>query len=444
MATTKTVTTVKTIVATEATAKHKWGVSVAEDLPGTVKFAVPKPFEPAAFYTKLRSYLSKQRGTNVIDADTFIAHVGAEHAAQVVKLIEHAAAFVSVTPFTRKTTKPELPKFTVKLDAKYSAEAKEARVVAGAITLVRELQDTPSDSLWPDVFAKRFEKEAKGLKNVKVTILDKKALVAKKMGMLLGVNKGSKHEAKLLVIEYTGAPSSKAKFAYVGKGICFDSGGMNLKTGGHMRTMKYDMSGAAIVCATVLAAACNKVKANLVAVAPLTENLLSNEAQRPDDIVTAYNGLTVEIDNTDAEGRLVLGDAIAYAAKDLKATRIFDVATLTGAMIYALGSTFTGCWSTSDSAWKAFAAAAKAAAEPVWRMPLHEDFDQALESKLADVVNCAKGPGAGSSTAAAFLCKFREGVDLVHLDIAATAGIDGLGQGVMVRALYEQAKEFDA
>lgn len=193
------------------------------------------------------------------------------------------------------------------------------------------------------MFAKRFEKEAKGLKNVKVTILDKKALVAKKMGMLLGVNKGSKHEAKLLVIEYTGAPSSKAKFAYVGKGICFDSGGMNLKTGGHMRTMKYDMSGAAIVCATVLAAACNKVKANLVAVAPLTENLLSNEAQRPDDIVTAYNGLTVEIDNTDAEGRLVLGDAIAYAAKDLKATRIFDVATLTGAMIYALGSTFTGC-----------------------------------------------------------------------------------------------------
>lgn len=161
------------------------------------------------------------------------------------------------------------------------------------------------------------------------------------LNLLYGVNKGSERECRFLVVEYLNNKSSKEKFAYVGKGITYDSGD-ELKTGPHMRNMKYDMSGAAIVVSTVLALAKNKVKTNVVALAPLTENLIGPKAQRPDDIVVAYNKKTVEIDNTDAEGRLVLADAISYAALDVKATRIFDVATLTGLMSYILGKTYTG------------------------------------------------------------------------------------------------------
>ena len=332
----------KTIEAKKAT-KNTYGVERKLDIPNsTVAFNVPLPFQSDVFYQKFREYLKAQYDTNVIDVDSFIKVIGTKAAEQVISIIVSAVEFVEAIPYTKKTTKIEKPQFVLKVDNSYKTFVNEAIVLSKSMTLVRELQDTPSDVLYPETFVKRFESEFKNVNNVKLTVLNKKDLVAKKMGMLLGVNKGSLNEAKLLVIEYQGNPKSKAKFAYVGKGITYDSGGMNIKTLSHMRTMKYDMSGAAIVCATTLALAKNKVKANIVAVAPLTENLLSPTAQRPDDIVIAYNGKSVEIDNTDAEGRLVLGDAISYAAKNLKVTRIFDVATLTGAMIYALGNTYTG------------------------------------------------------------------------------------------------------
>lgn len=431
----------KTIVAKLSNKKDaKNGVEASKDLPGTVEYFLTLPFDSATFYKSFRDYLQKQTDTNVIDLDSFINVVGNEKLNDIISIVVAAVEFVEVTPFCKKTKKNPKPEFVLIVKKNYEPIVKEAQTVANSMTLVRELQDTPSDVLYPEVFVERFKKEFKNVKGVKVTILNKKDLKAKKMGMILGVNKGSIHEAKMLVVEYLGNPKSKNRFAYVGKGITYDSGGMNLKPGQHMRTMKYDMSGAAIVSATVLAIAKNKLKTNVISVAPLTENLLSNQAQRPDDIVIAYNGKSVEIDNTDAEGRLVLGDAISYAAKDLRANRIFDVATLTGAMIYALGNTYTGVWATNDEHWEEFAKAGKCAGENLWRLPLHDDYLKMLDSKLADICNSVSRPEAGSSRAAMFLTQFREGVDLVHCDIAGTADTAGLGEGVLVRTLYNQAK----
>lgn len=430
----------KTIIAVNKKTEKIYGVDHKLDFPGNVEFNIVLPFESDVFFKKFCKYLNSLYDTNVIDLDSFIDVIGQENDKQIINLIVSAVEFVESIPYTRKTTKIEKPNFILKtINSKYKNLINEALVIAKAMTLTRELQDTPSDVLYPQTFVERFQKEFKNLNNVKITVLNKKQIEAKKMGMLLGVNKGSVHEAKLLVVEYNGNPKSKNRFAYVGKGITYDSGGMNLKPGNHMRTMKYDMSGAAIVTATVLALAKNKAKVNVVSVAPLTENLPGPTAQRPDDIVIAYNGKSVEIDNTDAEGRLILGDAITFAAKDLKATRIFDVATLTGAMIYSLGNTYTGVWATNDKHWKQLYSASKYAGESVWRLPLHEDYLKTLDSQIADIVNCASKPGPGSSSAAMFLTQFREGVDLVHLDIAGTADVNGMGQAIMLRTLYWQA-----
>lgn len=433
----------KTIAAKKATAKQGYGVDRKIDLPGNVEFNVVIPFVSDTFFTKLRNYLNAQYDENLIDVDSFVDLVGEQNAEQIINLIVAAIEFVESIPYSKKTKKAEKPSFILKINKKYEKFVAPSLNIAKAMTLVRELQDTPSDILYPETFVERFKKEFKNISGIKISVLDKKQIAAKKMGMLLGVNKGSIREAKLLVVEYLNNPKSKNRFAYVGKGITYDSGGMNIKTGSYMRTMKYDMSGAAIVVATVLALAKNKVKTNVIAVAPLTENLPSPTAQRPDDIVIAYNGKSVEIDNTDAEGRLILGDAITYAAKDLKATRIFDVATLTGAMLYSLGNTYSGVWATNDAHWKAVYKASQFAGEPIWRLPLHEDYLKTLDSSLADLVNCASKPGPGSSSAAMFLTQFTEGVDLVHMDIAGTADINGLGQAVLLRTLYWQAVNQD-
>lgn len=432
----------KTIVAVAAKKNTEIGVDKKKDLANsTVEFVIKKPYNSSDLFKQIRTYLSAQTGVNLIDVDSFVSAVEASDSSHVVHWVVNAVEYAEVIPFSKKTKKPEKPEFVLKFNPKLDKVVKEAVVVANATTLVRELQDTPSNELYPQTFVERFVKEFKGVKNVKVTVLDKKEIQAKKMGMLLGVNKGSVHECKLLVVHYEADKSSKERFAYVGKGICYDSGGMNLKPGAYMRSMKYDMSGAAVVMGTVLALAKNEVKTNVVAVAALTENLLSNQAQRPDDIVIAYNGKSVEIDNTDAEGRLVLGDAISYAAKDLKATRIFDVATLTGAMLYALGNTYTGVWATNDKHWQELESAASIAAEAVWRLPLHQDYLEMLNSQVADIANSASRPEAGSSRAAMFLTQFCEGVDLVHLDIAATAeSAVKTGEGVILRTLYQQAK----
>ena len=313
-------------------------------------------------------------------------------------------------------------------------------VFAEAETFVRDLQTTSPNILNSETMAAKIVENFKGIDGLSVKVIGKKEIEELGMGLFLSVNRASAFEAQLVVVEYNGAPSSNEKTVLVGKGIMFDSGGYNIKTGRFMTGMKFDMSGAAIVGATVKVAAQLKANTNVAAVLPLTDNVIAADASRPDTVWTAMNGKTVEINNTDAEGRLVLADAITYAAKNLNATRIADVATLTGAVISALGDTYTGVWSSTDEAWADVQSAAKKANEPVWRMPLHSDYLKFMKgSKVADLFNTDLSGKAGSSSAAMFLMEFNEGVEHVHFDIAATADTNHVAQAPIIRTLFELA-----
>ncbi|MDC4163421.1 leucyl aminopeptidase [Mycoplasma sp. T363T] len=411
---------------------------------GIVLFEFMSHYDGVKLYKKLVEMFCAQKDKVEVDVDSFLSLVEKDigiDSETVALSLACAIEYASVIPFTRKTKPDTKPSFVIKVTKDYKPIYDAAKNIAQAMTLSRRLQDTPSDVLYPESFVEIFKEEFKDLKNIKISVYNREQVKKMGLNLLYGVNKGSDRECRFLVVEYLNNKASKEVFAYVGKGITYDSGGMNLKTGPHMRHMKYDMSGAAIVMSTVLALAKNKIKTNVIALAPLTENLIGPKAQRPDDIVVAYNKKTVEIDNTDAEGRLVLADAISYAALDLKATRIFDVATLTGLMSYILGKTYTGIFSTSDKYWEEFKKNAEDAGEPVWRLPMHKDYLETLKTPLADIANSTNSPHAGSSRAAMFLNEFAEGVDLIHCDIAGTGSDQaGLGLSPMLRALYQQAK----
>ncbi|MCK5867274.1 MAG: leucyl aminopeptidase family protein, partial [Mycoplasmataceae bacterium] len=237
-------------------------------------------------------------------------------------------------------------------------------------------------------------------------------------------------------------PSSKEKTTYVGKGIMFDSGGYSIKTGRHMSGMKYDMSGSAIIAGAMKLISKNKPKANISAVLMLTDNSIGTSARSVDGVDISMSGKTVEVNNTDAEGRLVLADGITYAIKKLNTTRIIDVATLTGAVLVALGNTYTGVWTTEEKDWETVSKAAKVKDELVWRLPFHEDFDKYIKnSKIADLRNTDFTGKGGSSSAAGFLRHFTEGKPFVHFDIAGTADVNENATAVMTKTLAEAAND---
>ncbi|MGL5246433.1 MAG: leucyl aminopeptidase [Mycoplasmoidaceae bacterium] len=400
-----------------------------------------KEVDAPNFSWALKDFFSRQKSGINIDLNSFLKlkFVDTKRCSVINPLVTWGSFFTEV-PFSMKTTKIEKFSHNIIVPKGFEDCVKNSLVLAEAQTKCRYLQDAPSLIIDPLSFVDEIKKLFKPFeKKVTIKVLTKKEIKAKGMGLLLGVNAGSIIEPRLLVIEYKGS-TSKEKFAYVGKGITYDSGGMNIKTGNFMRHMKYDMSGAAIVCTTLYALVKNKIKTNVSIVAPLTENLISPTAIRPDDILTSYNKKTVEIDNTDAEGRLVLADALYYAAKDLKATKLVDIATLTGAMIYSLGDTYSGVWTTEDKDWIAFKDAADKSGEYVWRLPLHNDFRKMLDSDFADIKNSVSNPRAGSSRAACFLVEFTNGLPYIHLDVAATADSGDKGQAVMLKTLYNFAR----
>ncbi len=412
-------------------------------------------FEPDELFRSLAKFIKSQtKHAFTIDGDSFLALVANDQVnkeAMITALVS-AITYGSVTPWSLKKSDLEAKVLDHNLVLANSADAKfaqEMMVVAEAQTVARRLQDMPSNMMRPGDFEVEIKKLFEGLKNVKIEVLDEKQLEAKGMTMLLSVGLGATQpmdKSRMVVVTYTGAPKSKTNYAFVGKGVCFDTGGYSLKPAAHMRWMKYDMSGAAIMASTVYALAKNEIETNAVAVMPLVLNLIGNLAQRPDDVRMAYNGKSVEIDNTDAEGRLILGDAITYAAKDLDATKIFDTATLTGAMIYALGDTYTGVWTTDESTWDEITKASKTSGELIWRLPFHHDFLDLLDSNFADIANSVSDSRGGSSRAASFLKFFAEGKILSHFDIAGTADKSHYGQaghrgtGVMVKTFYNIAK----
>lgn len=317
---------------------------------------------------------------------------------------------------------------------------KKASVIANAVNFARNLQIMPPNELNSENLADLIVKETKSLlsKNFNVKVLNKKQIEELKMGLLLSVNRGSTFEPRVVVLEYTGNPKSKDRTVYVGKGITFDSGGYNIKTGRNMLGMKFDMSGSAIVASSLMAIAQLKPESNVSAVMMITDNRVNGDASLPDSVWTSMNGKSVEINNTDAEGRLVLADGITYAIRNLKATRVIDVATLTGAMLVALGTTYTGIWSTTDQAWEDLNNAAKRSHELVWRMPFNKAFAKNItKSEVADLKNTDLSGLGGSCSAAMFLKEFSEDVEFIHIDVAGTAEQNGVPTGSLVKTLTE-------
>ena len=284
----------------------------------------------------------------------------------------------------------------------------------------RDLVSEPGNVLHPDEYAKRINSLKKF--GLKINVYDEKKL--KKLGMntLLGVGQGSTRGSYLVIMEWNGLRNKSKPLAFVGKGVCFDTGGISLKPAKFMEDMTYDMAGSAVVVGLMKSLALRKAKVNAIGVVGLVENMPGGNAQRPGDIVKSYSGKTVEILNTDAEGRLVLADAITYTEKKFKPKFIVDLATLTGAIIVSLGSEYAGLFSNDDKLSKEILSAGEKVEEKLWRMPLHKNYDKLINSKNADMQNINYVGGAGSTTAAQFLQRFiLNKTPWAHLDIAGMA-----------------------
>ncbi len=324
----------------------------------------------------------------------------------------------------------------------------EAHVLAETVNFSRRLGDLPGNLMTPTILADSAVNAAKGT-GIKVTIWDKARIKKEKMGGLLGVSMGSAQEPRFIIMEYKGAAASKAPVIFVGKGLTFDCGGISIKPSGGMEEMKYDMCGGANVIGTLLAIAKLKLKLNVIGLVPSTENLTGSAATKPGDVHVARNGKSFEVNNTDAEGRLILADALSYAS-ELNPQLIVDAATLTGAMIVALGNTHTGFFTRNDALSKKIEAGATVSGEWVWRMPLVDHHVKDMKGTFADLSNVSSSKGAGSATAAAFLEQFVvEGTPWAHFDIAGTAWAVGGrlpycpkkgASGCMIRTFVEIAK----
>jgi leucyl aminopeptidase len=298
--------------------------------------------------------------------------------------------------------------------------------IADGVALARDLGNLPGNFCTPSVLADEAKALAKR-SGLKVQILDRKQMEALRMGSFLAVAQGSDEPPKLIVLEWRGGEKGAAPIALVGKGVTFDSGGISLKPGDAMDEMKYDMSGASAVLGAMSAAASMKLPLNIVAVIPATENMPSGRAIKPGDIVTSMSGQTIEILNTDAEGRLILCDALTYVAR-FEPSTVIDLATLTGACVIALGHHHSGLFTKDDALAQDLLRAGQDTLDTCWRMPLDDEYQEQLKSPFADMANIGGRPG-GSITAACFLARFAKGYAWAHLDIAGTAWKSGAAKG---------------
>ena len=325
--------------------------------------------------------------------------------------------------FEKYKTKKSKKKITIFVTGKNKPSSKHQikfKAIEEGTFYTRDLVSEPGNILHPDEYAKRLN----SLKQygLKINIYDEKKL--KKLGMntLLGVGQGSIRGSYLVTMEWNGVKDKSKPLAFVGKGVCFDTGGISLKPAKFMEDMTYDMAGSAVVVGLMKSLALRKANINAVGVVGLVENMPGGNAQRPGDIVKSYSGKTVEILNTDAEGRLVLADALTYTEEKFKPKFIVDLATLTGAIIVSLGSEYAGLFSNDDKLSKQLINAGEDVEEKVWRMPLNKNFDKLIDSKNADMQNINYVGGAGSTTAAQFLQRFiLNKTPWAHLDIAGMA-----------------------
>lgn len=320
--------------------------------------------------------------------------------------------------------------------------------VLNSVNFTRDLVNTPANDLYPETLAKRVVDEFEGT-DVEVEVFDKDALIKLGTEALLAVSKGSEKEPRMLVLKYLPLGEDEPAVSLVGKGVTYDSGGYAIKSAKGMATMMTDMAGAAAMIGTLQALAKNNVEQNVVAVIGATENLISGNAFKNGDIINSLKGSTIEVLNTDAEGRLVLADALYYAATELNSKYIIDAATLTGAVIAALGTNTTGVMTNNQELLKKVEDASKVVGEKIWQLPITDEFREAIKGNNADLTNVPPNPaGAGSIFAAAFLEEFVEDIPWVHLDIAGTSYSQTKGDkylpkgasGIPVKTLYEFVK----
>jgi leucyl aminopeptidase len=323
------------------------------------------------------------------------------------------------------------------------AVCKRGAQIVSAVNFARDLVNGNADDVDPQALAQCAKELEKEFSLIKTTVLDKKQIEKEKMGLILAVNRGALKEPRVIIMEYKGNPQSKDHTAIVGKGITYDTGGLNLKPTGGIETMKCDMAGAATVLGTLRAAAALKLKVNLIGIIASTENAIGPNSYKPGDVYRSMLGKTVEISNTDAEGRLVLADALTYAQQKFEPSRIIDLATLTGGVVVALGEEATGLFSNNDKLAEQLTQAGEVTFERLWRFPLYPEYKECLKSAIADLKNSG-GRKASSITAAMFLQQFIKQVPWAHLDIAGTAYLSELkpyhpthATGVGVRLLIE-------
>ena len=365
----------------------------------TISIVVPSP----SLFGVTAQYLAKQISTIIIMAnyhfDNFITQ-------DAYKLPHDFAISLSV----------------VEKDKKAMAKgAKEGECIANAVNKARLWIDMPPSNLTPIQLADIAKKMAKK-HGVNITIFNEKQAEKMGMGGLVAVSKGSERDCALVIMEYKAKKKNVPTLAFIGKGVTFDSGGLSLKPSSAMETMKEDMSGAAAVIASMDVLAQLKPNVNIICAAPLAENLPSGNATMPGDIITFYNGKTAEVKNTDAEGRLILADALSYIEKHYKPDAIIDLATLTGACLYALGPFYCGMMGKHGDLLKKVQKASDISGDRVWNLPFHDDYKPAIKSTVADIANIgSKKYLAGTVTAGFFLKNFVEHTPWVHLDIAGTA-----------------------
>jgi leucyl aminopeptidase len=315
------------------------------------------------------------------------------------------------------------------------------------VSLTRELVTEPANIIYPESFVERVRASLEG-SGVEIEVLDRAAMEKLGMGALLGVAQGSIREARMLILKWNGGPDGGQPTAFVGKGVTFDTGGISIKPAAGMEAMKWDMGGAGAVVGAMKAISLRKAKANVVGICGLVENMPGGNAQRPGDVVTSMSGQTVEVINTDAEGRLVLADALTYTQRTFKPATIIDLATLTGAILISLGHEFAGVFSNNDELAGRLVDLGEDSGDRLWRMPMAEPFDRLIDSPIADVKNVGPREG-GSITAAHFIQRFVEnGIKWAHIDMAGKAWSDKPGRtydkgatGFGVRLLDEYVAE---
>jgi leucyl aminopeptidase len=401
-----------------------------------VAFAVAADGSPRALKTALSLGLAQLKGLGGKQLAVWLAGATALTEAHAEALASAAGDAVYLYRHTKPSAGPGSQLARTTLLCKRADEAavsyglKRGAAIMAGVTLAREVANRPGNHCTPTQLAEHAEELARTMK-LKVEVLGRKEIEKLGMGAFLAVAQGSDEPPRFIVLRYAGAAAADAPVVLVGKGITFDTGGISIKPAAEMDEMKFDMGGAASVLGTFRAVAQLKARVNLIGLIPTCENMPGGRAVKPGDVVTSLSGKTVEILNTDAEGRLILCDALAYAER-FKPRVVIDIATLTGACVVALGHHRSGLFTPHDALAEALARAGDAALDPCWRMPVDAEYDDALKSNFADIANV--GPRAGGAiTAAMFLKRFTDKLRWAHLDIAGTAWRSGAQKGATGR-----------